>query len=199
MKKTKMIILPVVLMGMIVSGCSENGTEQSSSENYSTSESSSTFEPIDSDTIFLKRNVSGLSGETYSLTMPSDWIEETDPLSYNEDLEFMVGNKEETEFVACIVENKQDFASFDAYTQLAAETLSDLNETEIMFDDRQINGVSGKVCQFSSESSGLRLSYVYYITETDTHYVQLYGWTFTRLFETSHDQLEMIMNSFDTK
>jgi len=186
-------------MGMIVSGCSENGTEQSSSENYSTSESSNIFKPVNSDTIFLKRNVSGLSGETYSLSMPSDWIEETDLLSYNEDLEFMVGNKEETEFVACIVENKQDFTSIDAYTQLVAENLSDLNEKEIMFDDQQINGVSGKVCQFSSEASGVKLTYIYYITETDTHYVQLFGWTFTRLFETSHDQLEAIMNSFNTK
>lgn len=118
------------------------------------------------------------------------------PTKQNNDLEFMVYDKKEQEFVACIIENKEDFTNLTVYTGLVSERLNQLNSFPIQFQDVNVEGIPSKIAEFATEVEGVKLSYIYHVTETKSSYVQLYGWTFTRLFESSQDRLQTILNSF---
>ncbi|MBO0451167.1 hypothetical protein [Candidatus Enterococcus murrayae] len=200
MKKSIFTTTFFTLFCLLLSGCSQLPSTSSNSQSEQTTATNrqNTFSSsASSEAIFLRKNITGISGSVYQLTFPSDWIEEVDPLSQNKDLEFMIYDKQEREFVACISENKEDFTTLDAYAELVSQRLTRTNNMQIQFNDELMNGEKIKVCEFVSDVQGLKLSYIYQIIETKNHYVQLYGWTFTRLFETSRDWLRNIMSSFD--
>lgn len=191
-------------MFFILSGCDSEENVQSSTDSESvTVESNSEIDiTIHSDSakeIFLTKNITGLSGKIYQLSIPSNWIEETNPKIHNEDFEFMISDKGEDQFVGCITENKDDFVDLDAYTKLAKKNLDKTTSETVTFTKKTVSGKQINIAEIHAVIDGMKISYIYHIVETKTSYVQLYGWTLTRLFESSHERLDTILNSFVEK
>lgn len=197
--KVKSILLMLLIF---FAGCAQETTSSSEYQTTQTSNEESQAISMDSGAMtipFLTKNITGLSGTVYQLSMPSNWIEEVNPQSYNENFEFLISDQKKQEFVGSIIENKKDFADIDAYTQLVSKMLEDTTGGELKFKNEWVSGKKIKVAEFPAIVEGTKISYRYHIVETKNSYVQIYGWTFTRMFESSRERLKTILNSFEEK
>lgn len=191
-----LVLLPILFL-LVGCGQEPTATERSSTQSSTSESRAIPTSSSDRSIPFLTKNITGLNGVVYQLSLPSNWIEEVDPASRNKDFQFMVSDEKQEEFIGCITENKEDFADIEAYTKLATKGLEENTGTKIGFLNERINGKQIQVAEFSAVVDGVKVSYIYHIIETKTAYVQLYGWTYTRLFEESQDRLKTILNSFE--
>lgn len=200
----KQLVLGLVGLGLFLVGCTEkpNETAQSSTkENESTQLSSAiqSSETVSSDTsengiAVEKQTITGVSGNTYSLELPTNWQEVADFESLNPDNDFMLSDKLETKYLAAVVESKQDFADFDSYLALVQDSLATNFGTDAAF--LPVPNTKTQMVDFAATVEGLNIHYLYYVTETDNNYVQLYGWSLESLFDSSKEELTKIMDSF---
>lgn len=140
------------------------------------------------------REIVGTSGQTYQLALPDDWQEVANFQSINPDNDFMLSNDAQTAYLAAVVETKTDFTDFDAYLTLVKANLSSSFEVEPTFTE--LSSLKGQVADFSAAVEGINAHYLYYVIETDSNYVQLYGWTLESMYNDTKDELATIMDSF---
>lgn len=200
----KHMVLGLVGFGLFLAGCTEKPsgsvdsstkekerTQLSSSVGSSETASTGTSEnviPVE------KQTITGVSGYSYSLELPTNWQTVADFESLNPDNDFMLSDSLQTKFLAAVVESKQDFADFDSYLALVQDSLASNFGTNATF--LPVPGTQTQMVDFAATVEGLNIHYLYYVTETDNNYVQLYGWTLASLFDSSKDELTKIMDSF---
>lgn len=200
----KHMVLGLVGFGLFLAGCTEKPSglvdsstkEKERTQFSSTVGSSETASTGTSENVIPveKQTITGVSGYSYSLELPTNWQTVADFESLNPDNDFMLSDSLQTKFLAAVVESKQDFADFDSYRALVQDSLASNFGTNATF--LPVPGTQTQMVDFAATVEGLNIHYLYYVTETDNNYVQLYGWTLASLFDSSKDELTKIMDSF---
>lgn len=219
MKKLKIITL--LLMGIVVTGCSKAKPVEIEEE-YSAASSSSTeastsygddeifYEPrdgkssesIDVDKAATEETKEQSDGKIeviktdngdFKIEMLDGWKSvETKELSDNADVGLK--NEQKELYYMVLSEKKKDFDSFSAFK--SSVDLSDLGEkSDETKESIKYNGLKGERRTFVAAKDGIEVYYIYDLLEGKDHYLQCISWTLNSDKDTNEQELIKLMNS----
>lgn len=134
-----------------------------------------------------------------SLTTPSDWKGER---RLNPEAAIGVANSRENLYAVVLRENKPAFGSdfsLQRYSELIAQGLQKstqdfyLQEAPRKLD---INGVEALQTALAAKVDGINIIYVITTLETPEHFYVIYAWTLASRFETHHQLLKQVSETF---
>ena len=95
----------------------------------------------------------------------------------------MLSDSLQTKFLAAVVESKTRLCRFRQLSCIGSRQFS--IEFWYQRDILPVPGTQTQMVDFAATVEGLNIHYLYYVTENDNNYVQLYGWTLASLFDSS--------------
>lgn len=220
MKKMKIVTL--LLLGLMITGCSKAKPVEEETEEYSQATSSSVeestsygndeafYEPIEgrsSDSIDVTKAATEETKEksdsrieviktnngNFKVEMPTGW-ESTKTKELSDDADISLKNTEKAAYYMVLSEAKKDFDSFSAFK--SSVDLSDLGEkTNETKKSISYNGLKGERRTFVAKKDDIEVYYIYDLMEGKDHYLQCISWTLNSNKETNENELIKLMDS----
>ena len=222
MKKLK--IITILLVGLVISGCSgrkvveEHDDDVYIEETSSSAEESSSYD--DDDIFYEPRDTSVTSDsadENKAATEETkdqskgkieviktnngdfkleltDGWQSIETKELSDNADVSLKNESNEEYYMILSEGKKDFDDFDAFK--SSVDLSDLGEiTDEKKESVKYNGLKGERRTFIASKEGVDVYYTYDLMESKDHYLQCISWTLADKKESNKADLIKIMNS----
>lgn len=221
MKKLK--IITILLIGLVISGCSgrkvveddddsyieetSSSVEESSSYGddevfYEPRESTSTSESVDENTKAAEEPKDQAKGKieviktkngNFKVELTDGW-QSVETKELSDNADVSLKNTANEEYYMVLSETKKDFDSFDAFKN--SVDLSDLGErTDEKKETIKYNELKGERRMFTATKDDVEVFYIYDLMESKDHYLQCISWTLADKKESNKDDMIKIMNS----
>ncbi|MGX7148229.1 hypothetical protein [Enterococcus ureasiticus] len=222
MKKFK--IITILLVGLVISGCSGRKVVEEEDDDVYIEETSSSVEESssygDDDIFYEPRDTSATSesvAENKSATEETkdeskgkieviktkngnfkveltEGWQSVEAKELSDNADISLKNASNDEYYMVLSEAKKDFDSFDAFKN--SVDLSDLGErTDEKKDSVKYNELKGERRTFTASKDGVDVYYTYDLMESKDHYLQCISWTLADKKDSNKADLIKIMNS----
>lgn len=222
MKKLK--IITILLVGLVVTGCSGRKAVEEEIDDAYIEETSSSVEESNSygdDEVFYEpRDTSGTSDsvdENKAATEETkeqskgkveviktknghfkveltDGWQSVETKELSDNADVSLKNASNEEYYMVLSESKKDFDSFNAFK--SSVDLSDLGEkTDEKKESIKYNELKGERRTFTATKDGVEVFYIYDLVESKDHYLQCISWTIADKKDSNKADMIKIMNS----
>ncbi len=131
------------------------------------------------------------------LTVPTGWKTQ----NLNDQAVIQVAKAREEFYAIVVPRNKEDFdetANVDDLVTLMQKDMESVVENAEITDSKpiEINGLRGRQFEVKGSVEKLRVTYIFFVLETEEQYYQIMSWTLTSRFQKNKPILRDVMSSF---